>query len=115
MARGSVGSVLVSLSRQRNRYILYSLARHAEHAPMGVEVLAREVAGWEYGIAPESVPDEAFESVLDDLSRNSLPTLSYRGLVEYDPLSGLVGRPRYSFTADILVSLLARIELNSVL
>ncbi|SIQ93837.1 hypothetical protein SAMN05421858_0876 [Haladaptatus litoreus] len=115
MARGSVGSVVISLSKERNRYILYSLARHAENAPMGVEVLAREVAGLEHGIAPESVPDETFEAVLDDLSRNSLPTLSYRGLVEYDPLSGLVGRPGYSLTADTLVSLLARIELGSFL
>ncbi|WP_435152938.1 DUF7344 domain-containing protein [Haladaptatus sp. DFWS20] len=115
MARGSLGSVLVSLGERRNRYVLYSLARHAETAPMGVEVLAGEVAGWENDMSPESVPDEAFEAVLDDLSRNCLPALSYRGLVEYDPLSGLVGRPRYSFLANQFVSFLTRIELGPFL
>ncbi|WP_266076194.1 DUF7344 domain-containing protein [Haladaptatus caseinilyticus] len=103
--------MVISLGERRNRYVLYSLYQHSKTAPMGVEVLSREVAGWENGVPPESVPDETFEAVLDDLSRNCLPSLSYRGLVEYDPLSGLVGRPRYSLLADRLVSLLIRIEL----
>ncbi|WP_227376119.1 DUF7344 domain-containing protein [Haladaptatus halobius] len=113
MPRSSVGSVLASLSERRNRYVLYSLARHAGTAPMELEVLAREVAAWERDVSSESVSDEAFEAVLADLSRTRLPTLSRRDLVEYDPLSGLVGRPRYSVPAEALVDLLARTELAS--
>lgn len=113
MSRGSVGLVLASLSERRNRYVLYSLVRHAGTSPMELELLAREITAWEQGVSSESVSDGAFEAVLADLSRTRLPTLSRRGLVEYDPLSGLVGRPRYSVPAEALVNLLARTELAS--
>ncbi|WP_458206550.1 DUF7344 domain-containing protein [Haladaptatus sp. NG-SE-30] len=113
MPHGSVGSVLASLSERRNRYVLYSLARHVGTAPMELEVLAREVAAWERGVSVDSVSDEEFEAVLADLTRNRLPTLSRRGLVEFDPLSGLVGRPRYTSPAATLVDFLSRIELAS--
>ncbi|WP_458187376.1 DUF7344 domain-containing protein [Haladaptatus sp. NG-WS-4] len=113
MSRGSVGSLLASVSERRDRYVLYSLTQHAGTAPMELETLAREVAAWERGVPPDSVSDEAFEAVLADISRNRLPTLSRRGLVEYDPLSGLVGRPQYTLSADWLVDVFARVEIAS--
>ncbi len=113
MARGSLGSVLSALPERRNRFVLYSVARRTENAPVELEVLVREVAGWEQSVPPESVADESFEVVITDLVRNRLPDLSRRGLVEFDPLSGLVGRPNYTLAANLLVAVLARIELAS--
>ncbi|WP_423745439.1 hypothetical protein V5735_05480 (plasmid) [Haladaptatus sp. SPP-AMP-3] len=113
MSRGTVGSVLASLPERRNRYVLYSLACHADTAPVELEVLVRDVAAWERNETTASVSDDAFETVLEDLSQTRLPTLSYRGLVEFDPLSGLVGRPSYSTLANVLLDWLARIELAS--
>jgi hypothetical protein len=113
MPRGTLGSVLASLPERRNRLVLYSLARHAETAPVELEVLARDVAAWERDEPPNVVSDSAFETALEDLAQTRLPTLSYRGLVEFDPLSGLVGRPTYSASANSLLDWLARIELSS--
>ncbi|WP_231183964.1 hypothetical protein [Haladaptatus sp. DYF46] len=113
MPRGTLGSVLASLPERRNRFVLYSLARHAETAPVELEVLARDVAAWEREETPNDVSDRAFETTLEDLTETRLPTLSYRGLVEFDPLSGLVGRPAYSTPANSLLDWLARVELPS--
>ncbi len=110
MPRGTVASVLASVPERRNRLVLYSLSRHAETAPVELEVLVRDVAAWERSESVESISDEVFETVLEDLSRTRLPTLSYRGLVEFDPLSGLVGRPTYSSSATTLLGWLARAE-----
>lgn len=113
MPRGTIGSVLASLPERRNRYVLYSLSQHADTAPVELELLARDVTAWERNEPFDSVPEEPFEVVLEDLSQQRLPTLSYRGLVEYDPLSGLVGRPRYSAIATTLLDWLSRVELAS--
>lgn len=113
MPQGTVASVLASVPERRNRLVLYALSRHAETAPVELEVLVREVAAWERNQSTESVSDEAFEAVLEDLTQTRLPTLSSRGLADFDPLSGLVGRPTYSMSATTLVDCLARTELGA--
>ncbi len=112
MSEGTVASVLVSVPERRNRFVLYSLSRHTETAPVELEVLVRDVAAWEQNEAVESVSEETFETVLEDLTRTRLPILSSRGLADFDPLSGLVGRPSYSVLTATLIDWLARAELG---
>lgn len=113
MVRGTFWSVLVSLPRRRQRYVLYYLVRRQKSAPAEVETLARNVAAWERDTSVEAAPDDHAVRVLDALTTSHLPTMASYGLVEYDPLSGLVGTPEYTAFAGGLLDVLARVELHS--
>ncbi|WP_440769116.1 DUF7344 domain-containing protein [Natronorubrum sp. DTA28] len=96
-----IDELLVLLSHQRRRDVLYYLS---DHEVASLESLAATIAANEAGVSAERVSAERRESVLIDLYHNHLPKLTDRKLVEYDHRSGAI---RWSSPPALFDELLA--------
>ena len=76
-------TILDLLANKRRRYLLYALQGYDE--PVALNVLSREVAGWEHDLPPEEVSQKDYKSVYVSSVQCHVPKMDDVGVVEHDP------------------------------
>lgn len=71
-----------TLANVRRRFVLSHLGRTV--GGVSIDTLAREIAGWENGLAPNRISDDDYERVYVSLYHMHVPKLAESGLIEWD-------------------------------
>lgn len=85
----SNGEIFEVLSNRRRRYALHYLLGHADES-VRMGDLARQVAAWESGVAPEALSYADRKTVHTSLYQFHVPKLDAYGVVDYDSERGAV-------------------------
>ena len=97
------------LSNQRRRFALHALCQRGETTEL--DWLAKQVAAWESGTAPERVDSDTRKSCYVSLQQNHLAKMDKAGLVSFDKRSGVVHPSSAVDDLDIYFDIVAEPEI----